>query len=80
MIKYITKTRSNVMIATRDIFDDWLGEYGRSDVLKIGWEHNHYHDDLKYADNVTRCASKLDYLVLVSKSLRNFMASLFSKS
>ena len=32
----------------------------------------HYHDDLKYADNVTRCASKLDYLVLVSKSLRNF--------
>ena len=72
MIKYITKTRSNVMIATRDIFDDWLGEYGRSDVLKIGWEHNHYHDDLKYADNVTRCASKLDYLVLVSKSLRNF--------
>lgn len=72
MIKYITTKKCDVMIATRDIFDDWLGEYGRSDILKIGWEHNHYHEDLKYADNVTRSSSKLDYLVLVSKSLRDF--------
>ncbi len=72
MIKYISNTNSNVVIATRDIFDEWLGEYAKPNVLKIGWEHNHYHEDLKYADNITRCASNLDYLILVSKSLRNF--------
>ena len=72
MIKYITHTDSDVVIATRDIFDDWLGEYGSKDKLKIGWEHNHYHDDLKYALEITRAASKLDCLVLVSKNLEEF--------
>ena len=72
MIKYISNTNSDVIIATRDIFDEWLGEYAKPNVLKIGWEHNHYHEDLKYADNITRCASNLDYLILVSKALRNF--------
>ena len=72
MIKYITHTDSDVVIATRDIFDDWLGEYGSKDKLKIGWEHNHYHDNLKYALEITRAASKLDYLVLVSKNLEEF--------
>lgn len=72
MIKYIKKRRVNIIISTRDIFNEWLGEYGRNNVLKIGWEHNHYHDDLKYADTITRSAKKLDYLVLVSKSLRNY--------
>ena len=72
MINYIKNTNSDVIIATRDIFDDWLGEYGKSSVLKIGWEHNHYHDNLKYAGEVTRASSKLDYLVLVSKNLEVF--------
>ena len=72
MIKYITHTDSDVVISTRDIFDDWLGEYGSKDKLKIGWEHNHYHDNLKYALEITRAASKLDYLVLVSKNLEEF--------
>ncbi len=72
MINYITHTDSDIVIATRDIFDDWLGEYGSNNILKIGWEHNHYHDNLKYAGEVTRAASKLDYLVLVSKNLEEF--------
>lgn len=72
MIKYIINKKCDVMISTRDIFDEWLGDFGNPNTLKIGWEHNHYHDDLKYADNVTRSCKKLDYLVLVSKSLRNF--------
>lgn len=72
MIKYITHTDSDIIIATRDIFDDWLGEYGSKEKLRIGWEHNHYHDDLKYALEITRAASKLDYLVLVSKNLEEF--------
>ena len=68
------------MISTRDIFNEWLGEYGSSDVLKIGWEHNHYHDDYNYANNVVRSSRKLDYLVLVSKSLKDFYKSKLSKT
>src|SRR5574344_1135304 len=61
MINYITTTKCDVMISTRDVFDDWLGEYGPNNILKIGWEHNHYHDNLKYAGEITRSAAKLDY-------------------
>ena len=72
MKKYIMNKKCDVMISTRDIFNEWLGDYGSEKVLKIGWEHNHYHDDLNYAATIVRSARKLDYLVLVSKSLRNF--------
>ena len=72
MVKYIKNCDSDVIIATRDIFDEWLGDYGKEETLKIGWEHNHYHNDFKYASNITRANRKLDYLVLVSNSLREF--------
>ena len=74
MVDYIKKCDSDVVIATRDIFDEWLGEYGREETLKIGWEHNHYHGDFKYAETITRSNKNLDYLVLVSDSLREFYA------
>lgn len=72
MIKYIKNCDSRVIIATRDIFDQWLGEYGKDNVIKIGWEHNHYHNDFKYAANIKHANKNLDYLVLVSNSLKNF--------
>lgn len=80
MVDYIKNSDSDVMIATRDIFDEWLGDYGDEDVLKIGWEHNHYHGDFKYADNITRSNKNLDYLVLVSDSLREFYSKELIKS
>ena len=80
MVDYIKNSDSDVMIATRDIFDEWLGDYGDEDVLKIGWEHNHYHGDFKYADNITRSNRNLDYLVLVSDSLREFYSKELIKS
>lgn len=80
MVNYIKNCSCDVIIATRDIFDEWLGEYGRDDVVKIGWEHNHYHNDLKYAGNITRSAWNLDYLVLVSNSLKKFYSREMSKS
>lgn len=80
MIDYIKNSDSDVMIATRDIFDEWLGDYGNEAVLKIGWEHNHYHGDFKYADNIIRSNKNLDYLVLVSDSLREFYSKELIKS
>ena len=72
MIDYISKCDADIIISTRDIFNTWLGEYSPSGKLKIGWEHNHYHGDYNYARNIVRSASHLDYLVLVSDSLRKY--------
>lgn len=80
MVKYIKNTDSDVIIATRDIFDEWLGQYGKEEVLKIGWEHNHYHDDFRYAANITRSNKNLNYLVLVSNSLKEFYTKELIKS
>ena len=72
MINYISNCDADIIISTRDIFNTWLGEYCPPDKLKIGWEHNHYHGDYNYARNIVRSASHLDYLVLVSDSLRKY--------
>lgn len=75
MIDYIKNSDADVIISTRDIFNAWLGDYAKSEVLKIGWEHNHYHDNYRYARNVIRSVYYLDYFVLVSESLKDFYES-----
>lgn len=72
MIHYLKKTNADVIISTRDIFNRWSGIYGRKESLKIGWEHNHFHGNMKYAKRIEKSAKKLDYLVLVSKELQKF--------
>ena len=74
MTKYIMNSDSDVIISTRDIFNYWLCGYGKNNTIKIGWEHNHFHENYKYANNVSRSARGLDYLVLVSSELQKFYA------
>lgn len=74
MVNYIANCDSDVIISTRDIFNYWLSGYGKSNTLKIGWEHNHFHENYKYANNVSKSAKRLDYLVLVSSELQKFYA------
>lgn len=74
MVNYISNCNSDVIISTRDIFNYWLSGYGNDSCLKIGWEHNHFHENYKYANNVSRSAKRLDYLVLVSSELQKFYA------
>lgn len=75
MIKYLKMTDSDVIISTRIMLNDWLGEYGKNTTLKIGWEHNHHHNNMHYATDVVRSAKNLDYLVLVSNDLFKFYRS-----
>ena len=74
MVQYIRNTNSEVIISTRDIFNYWLSGYCRDGVLKIGWEHNHFHENMKYAERIYNSAKNLDYLVLVSSELQKFYA------
>lgn len=72
MIEYIKRCDSDVIISTRDIHNSWLGKYGSKSATKIGWEHNHHHGNMKYADKIINSVKNLDYLVLVSKDLNEF--------
>jgi glycosyltransferase involved in cell wall biosynthesis len=72
VISYLKQCDSDVIISTRDIFNSWTGTYAKEGTLKIGWEHNHFHDDYKYANKVVDSAKNLDYLVLVSSDLQNY--------
>ena len=72
MIEFIKNCQSDVIISTRDIHNEWLGEYAREGVLKIGWEHNHHHGNEKYAKKIIESCKNLDYFVLVSKDLANY--------
>lgn len=80
MIEYIQNTKADVIVSTRDIFNEWLGEHGKKNTLKIGWEHNHYHNDFKYARGVVRSVYNLDYFVLVSNSLKDYYEKKLTKS
>lgn len=79
MVNYIKNCDSDIIISTRDIFNTWTGLYAKPGVVKIGWEHNHYHDNIKYANKVINSAKKLDYFVLVSSSLRDFYSKKIDK-
>lgn len=72
MIDYIKNSKADVIISTRVFLNELLSEYGSDNTIKIGWEHNHYHDDMKYATDVIRSVKNLDYFVLVSKGLQKF--------
>lgn len=72
MINYIKNCDSDIIISSRDIFDNWLGKYAKTGVVKIGWEHNHFHGNMKYANKIVKYAKRLDYFVLVSKELRDY--------
>lgn len=78
-ISYIKNCTSDIIISTRDIFNEWLSLYGKDSCLKIGWEHNHYHGNYKYAQRIIRSAKKLDYLVLVSSALEKFYSDKMKK-
>lgn len=71
-VNAIKKLDSDIVISTRDIFNNWLGEHGRKSILKVAWEHNHHHGNEKYAEKIVKSCKGMDYLILVSDSLRSF--------
>ena len=80
MVNYIINCHSDIIISTRDLFNYWVGTFAKKSVLKIGWEHNHFHGNYKYATNIVNSCKNLDYLVVVSKELENFYSKKLIKS
>lgn len=80
MKEYIKNTDTKIIISSRYLFNNILSKYSKKDVLKIGWEHNHPHDNMKFANKVTNSAKGLDYFVLVSKNLQSLYKEKLKKS
>lgn len=70
--KAIISSDADIMISTRTFLNEWASLYGNDNMIKIGWEHNHHHNNEKYANQVIESSKALDYLVLVSKDLKNY--------
>lgn len=75
MKNHLKSSTADIIISTRFIFNEWLGEFASNNIIKIGWEHNHYHNNMKYAYKVIDSCKNLDYLVLVSNSLKEFYSN-----
>ncbi len=71
MKKALKKIHSDYVISTKTYLNKWLSQE-KIKTIKIGWEHNHHHNNMKYAKKVINSAKNLDYLVLVSKNLNQF--------
>lgn len=69
---FLLKDASDVYISTRILTNNIVGLYGNAASLKIAWEHNHYHRNMKYAHDVIKSVEHMDILVLVSKELNKF--------
>ena len=79
MKKAINKSDADIMVSTRTFLNDWLSVYGNQDMIKIGWEHNHHHNNEKYVIDVVRSCKNLDYFVLVSKELTKYYSKKLRK-
>ena len=80
IINYIKKTDSDVIISTRALFDKWLSNNKKDNILTIGWEHNHHHGNMKIANELINSCKKLDYLVVVSNNLKEYYQDKFDKT
>lgn len=70
MINYIKTSDSNIIISSRLLFNKILSKSKKKNVLTIGWEHNHYHGNLKLAKKTAQSVKNLNYFVLVSQELQ----------
>lgn len=70
--KNIKNSNDDVLISTRDFINKLVGNTRKKEQLAIGWEHNHYHGNMKYANKIVNSVKKLDYFVLVSNELKDF--------
>ena len=76
LIKAVKESDGDIFLSTRIYINKILGRYGHG--VKIGWEHNHHHNDQKYIKTFMSSCQNLDKVILVSKSLKDYYEKLFT--
>lgn len=72
MIDAVKQLDTDVIISTRAFHNRIVGSFGNSQTLKIAWEHSHHNDNKKYISNLIQSCKGMDYLITVSKELRDY--------
>ena len=76
MCEAIRNSNSDIMVSSRDIHNAWLGRYGKTNIIKIGWEHNYHNHNQRYIHKIVKSVKNLDYFILVSKEQQEFYRKL----
>ena len=71
-IEYIENIKSKYIITTRDFHNRLVGEYADPTIIKIATEHNYHNNNKKYIKKIVNSVKKVNYFVLVSKTLQEF--------
>ena len=71
-IEKIEDINSEYIITTREIHNELVGYYGRSDIIKIATEHNYHNNNKKYIKRLVNSVNNMNYFVLVSKYLEEY--------
>lgn len=77
--KYLKNLDCDYIITTRGFHSQLVSKYAKKGIITIGTEHNYHNDDEKYIKNFLKASEGLDYLVVVSQSLKDFYKSRVGK-
>lgn len=72
MKKYIKESEADIIISTRYAFNEMLGKYAKSGVVKIAQEHAHHNNNNKYIKKLIKSIENINYFMPVSQELTNF--------
>ena len=84
-VKYIKtdielrKLKTDVVISTRTVHNFLVSNFVRKGIKKIAWEHNHHNDNKRYISSLVNSCKKMNYLVTVSKELKDFYEEYLGK-
>lgn len=65
----IKESDADIIISSRIYLNKLLSRYGKKNVLKIGWEHNHHHGNTSYYTQLVKSCKHLDKVIFVSRAL-----------
>lgn len=80
MINYIKNCNSDIIISTRIFHNNILSKYASNTCTRIAWEHNYHNNNKTYIKKLISSVKKLDYFVVVSKTLYNDYENLLAES
>ena len=72
--KYLKNCNSDYIISTHMFMYKLVDKFGKG--KKIGWEHNHHHNNKKYINKIINYSKYIDKLIVVNKSLKEYYLDL----
>lgn len=74
----VKKCKSEIIISTTPYLNGLVSKYGNKESLKIGWEHNHHHNNKTYIKSIVDTSYGLDKFIVVSEKLACFYSKILS--